>query len=228
MSLFVKPFYLSSIVVGLDVLAAKGEDQQLALTRALQTRLAVDQESSEYPRANTSNSDHDKSTSPEGCEIGYSKSNHFDSNSTHVPIIHVTSSHSCSKTSYKFSKSNADYANAELASELLHEKLPLDVAVSDLNNVEEAGPSGHSQNNCSSQQRLKAEVRKISSCGTSVNWILDVPSPSLADNKDLIEGSKSRLKYCNGGTAEVIQADTGALQGILKSYRAASCHFLCI
>lgn len=225
MSLFVKPFYLTSIVVGLDPLAANRGDQQLALTRALQTRLAVDQEPGEYPGANTSNSNHDNLTSQKECEIGYSKSIHFNSISIHVPIIHITSSHNCSKTSYKFSKSNADYANAEFASELLHEKLPLDVDGSHEKNSEEARTSGHSQINSNSQQQLKADMRKISSCGTSVNWILDIPNSSLADNKDVIKGSKSRLKYCNGGTAEVTQADTGALQGILQSNRAAGCHF---
>ena len=218
MSLFVKPFYLTSIVVGLDVLAANRVDQQLALTRALQTRLTVDQEPSEYPRANTSNSNHDNSTSQEERKMGCTKFNYSYSNSIHVPLIHITSSHNCSKTSYKFSKSNADYANAELASELLLEKSPLDVDSPHGKNQQEASTPGYSQIYSNSQQRLKADVRKISSCGTSVNWILDVPSSSLADNKDVIEGSKSRLKCCNGGTAEVTQADTGALQGNFQSY----------
>jgi hypothetical protein len=181
LSLFMKPFYLTSVVVGLDPTASNREDQYLALVRALQTRLFLDLESKEHSTVNTTDSSHCNSTPHERDIKDYKKPHRC--KLTRAPEVYITSCHDCPKTSYKFSTLTSD-------------KIEI---------------------NSSSQQRLKADVRKISSCGTSVNWVLDVPSSSNP-RKDEIEAGKSRLKACNGGTVEVTQADTGALQGNLLSY----------
>jgi hypothetical protein len=209
------------VVVELDQTARNREDQHLALVRALQTRLFLDQESKEHSKVNTTDSSHCFSISHEGDEKDDKKPHRC--KSTHTPEVYITSSCDSANTSYKFSKSNADYINAELASELPHEKSS-DVVKLDDGKVESVPTSGQSESKRSSQQRLKADVRKIPSCGTSVNWVLDVPSPSNP-KKDEIEAGKSRLKACSGGTVEVTQADTGALQGILLSYCTAHSRF---
>ena len=212
LSLFVEPFYLTSVVVGLDPTARNSEDQHLALVRALQTRLLLDLESKEHSTVNTTDSSHCISTSHEEDEKDCKKPHRC--KSTHTPEVYITSCSDCPKTSYKFSKSNADYINAELASELVHVKSS-DVEKLDNGKLESVSTSDRSETKSSNQQCLKADVRKISSCGTSVNWVLDVPSSSNP-KKDEIEAGKLRLKACNGGTVEVTQADTGALQGILQ------------
>lgn len=206
-----EPFYLTSVIVGLDPTASSREDQHLALVRALQTRLFLDQESKEHFKVDTTDSIHCNSTSHEEDEKDYKKPHRC--KLTHAPEVYITSCHNCLKMSYKFSKSNADYINAELASEPLHEKSS-DVDGVDTRKAESAFTSDHIESKCCSQQRLKADVKKISSCGTSVNWVLDVPSSSNIKIDEITAG-KSRLKACNGGTVEVTQADTGALQGIL-------------
>ena len=199
LSLFIMPFYLTSVVVGLDPTARNREDQHLALVRALQTRLFLDLESKEHSTVNTTDSSHCNSTSHERDEKDYKKPHRC--KPTHTPEVYITSCCDCPKTSYKFSKSNADYINAELASELLHEKSS-EVEKLDTRKAASTLTSDQIEIKSSSQQSLKADVRKTSSCGTSVNWVLDVPSSSNP-TKDEIEAGKSRLKACNGGTVEV-------------------------
>ena len=52
-------------------------------------------------------------------------------------------------------------------------------------------------------------------CGTSVNWVRNVPATPGA--VDAVEANMKRLKACGGGTLEVTIADSGALQGAVKS-----------
>jgi tRNA-specific adenosine deaminase 1 len=61
------------------------------------------------------------------------------------------------------------------------------------------------------QWSQQAAVAAKKPCGTSINWVRNVPGAA-----DAVEAALKRLKACGGGTVEVTIADTGALQGAVK------------
>ena len=191
LSLFLRPLYLSGIIVGLDPTASSRAEQQKALGRALQTRLRcfepITAASDSSPYAGIVLNPGVQLTSPL------------------VPEVFITSSHGDPLTSFLFSKGNADLINNSKPTSA-SESISI-IAISDQN----VCPDQNNRSSSDKTNHSKVTIpKKVAPCGTSLNYVRDV---SLGISGDGIELQRKRLKNCSNGSVEVTVADTGALQG---------------
>lgn len=209
LSFLVEPVYLRGIIVGLDPTASSREAQRDALERAIISRLAPEKNLIDSSGKAEAIFSQPNKCARSNCIRGAQTMSQA-GNVEHkiFPQIFVTTRYDCPDTSFKFSKSAADFNKSCLSLEAS----PSSLHVFSSENVgDDDSCSNIRQVETTRVKEVQDIPRKILACGTSINWIRDVFDPDVV--ADVSEKERKRLKPCGGGTVEVTVADTGMLQG---------------